>query len=167
MPSEVISHAYSSLGLLVYLLFIPDGTRILHGLEDGTIQVWDFSFSLQELIKIQTEDPSQVGDWAHFLDNQIIVSGTLKGSYHFWDVTFPMLVRFCTASQGSKLTHLTSAPNDLTTQRWEQILCDASQWQGDPCVHNHNWVESISKETIFVDVKSNTCIATLNVSHKP
>src|SRR5260370_34210658 len=79
---------------------------------------------------------------------------------------------FCTTSQGSKgldCMHLGSTLNQLTTQRWEEILRDAGRWQGDPCVHNetHNWVVGISEKTIFVDDKSNTRIASLNVSAKP
>src|SRR5260370_15109130 len=78
-----------------YLFFTPDRTRILHGSLDG-IRVWDLS--IWELIKILTEELSEVGHWAHLLNDQIIVSGMLKESYNFWDVTFPMPVRFCTAS---------------------------------------------------------------------
>src|SRR5258708_40064643 len=72
-----------------HLLFTPDGTRILHGSTYSygyaTIQVWNLS--LRELIKIPTADVSQVRDWARLLNDHIIVSGTLKGSYDFWDVT--------------------------------------------------------------------------------
>src|SRR5258708_14359440 len=112
-----------------YLLFTPDGTRILHGSSNGTIRVWDLS--LRELIKVPTEHVSQVGDWARLLNDQIIVSGTSQGSYNFWDVISVTPIRFCTASQGSEgrdFTPLASAPSDLTAQRWEMVLSDANQW---------------------------------------
>src|SRR5258708_27127235 len=155
MPSMVISEAimpYNPLSIYpCYLLFTPDGTRILHGSEFGAIWVWDLS--LWELIKIQMEwHDLQVGDWVCLLNNQIIVSGASNGSYNFWDVISGTPIRFCTASQGSKgleFMHLASAPNDLTAQRWEMI---------------HNQVAYISEESIFVDEKSsNTHIASLNV----
>src|SRR5258707_10146697 len=45
MPSAVIGEAdtIDNAGFHYphYLLFTPDGTRILHGSEDGTIRVWD------------------------------------------------------------------------------------------------------------------------------
>src|SRR5258706_2363656 len=104
MPSAVISEAkipynvefhYSN-----YLLFTHDGTRILHGSRDDTILVWDLS--LWELIKILTQDISQVEDWACLLNDQIIVSGMSKVSYTFWDIISSTPIRFCTASQGSE-----------------------------------------------------------------
>src|SRR5258707_14903776 len=98
-----------------YLLFTPDGTRILHGSSNGTIRVWDLS--LRELIKIPTEHVSQAGDWARLLNDQILVSGTSKGFYNFWDVTSGMPIKFCTASRGPEgldFRHPASAPNDLT-----------------------------------------------------
>src|SRR5258708_14141216 len=68
MPSMVISEAimpYNPLSIYPrFLLFTPDGTRILHGSEFGVIRVWDLS--LQELIKIQMEwHDLQVGDWVY------------------------------------------------------------------------------------------------------
>src|SRR5258708_5414259 len=155
----------------LYLLFTPDGTRILHGSIDGTIQVWDRS--LRELVKIPTEDVSQVGDWARLLNDHIIVYGTSEESYNFWDVISGTPIRFCTASQGSEgleFTHLASAPNDLTAQRWEMILRDPNGWQGDPRAHSktHNRVAYISEESIFVDENtSNTRVASLNVGRRP
>src|SRR5258708_37592318 len=155
----------------LYLLFTPDGTRILHGSIDGTIQVWDLS--LRELVKIPTEDVSQVGDWARLLNDHIIVSGTSEESYNFWDVISGTPIRFCTASQGSEgleFTHLASARNDLTAQRWEMILRDPNGWQGDPRAHSKtpNQVAYISAESIFVDDKSsNTRVSCLNVGCRP
>ena len=154
-----------------YLFFTPDGTRIIHGSVDGTIRVWDLS--LRELVKIPTEHVSQVADWARLLNDHIIVSGTSEESYNFWDIISGTPIRFCTASQASKgldFTSLASPPNDVTTQRWEMILRDANQWQGDPCAHNetHNQVAYISGESIFVDQKSsNTHVAGLDVGSKP
>jgi len=154
-----------------YLFFTPDGTRIIHGSVDGTIRVWDLS--LRELIKITTEHISQLGDWARLLNDHIIVSGTSEESYNFWDIISGTPIRFCTASQASKgldFTSLASPPNDVTTQRWEMILRDANQWQGDPRVHSetHNRVAYISEESIFVDEKSsNTNVASLNVGSDP
>jgi len=156
-----------------YLLFTPDGTRILHGSSYiyGVIRVWDLS--LRELLKIATEHVSQVGDWARLLSDRTVVSGTSKKSYDFWDVISRTPIRFCTASQGSEgldFTHLAFAPNDSIAQRWETILCDPNGWQGDPRVHNetHNRVACISEESIFVDEKSsNTRVASLNVDLKP
>ncbi len=158
-----------------YLLFTPDGTRILHGSKGDTIRVWDTS--LRELIKIQTEDVSQVGDWARLLDDHIIVSGTSKGSYNFWDVTFGTPIRFCTASPGSRgldFTRLASAPNEFTAQSWETILGDPKRWQGDPrvCNQTHNRVAYISEDSIFVDANvdaktSNTRVGCLNMGLKP
>src|SRR5258708_15174775 len=170
MPSALISKAKIANGWVSYAcyqLFTPDRTRILHSSQDGTIQVWNLF--LWELINIWTGDVSQVGDWAHLLNDQIIVSETSEESYNFWDITSGMPVKFCTASQGSKgleFTHLASAPNDLTTQRWEMILRDANWWQCDPHVHNktYNWVVYLSEGSILVDDKSsNTCIASLKV----
>ncbi len=176
MPSAVIGEVdmpyNASFDYPCYLLFTPDGTRILHGSVDGMIRVWDLSL-LRELIKIPTGHLSQVGDWAHLLDDQIIVSGASNGSYNFWDVISGAPIRFCTASQGSEgldFTHLASAPNDLTARRWEMILRDANQLQGDPRVHNetHNRMVRISEESITVDEKSsNTRVASLNVGRKP
>src|SRR5260221_997836 len=164
---EYSCHQWSHSG---YVLFTPDGTKILHGSTVGTIQVWDLS--LRELMNITTEHISQLGNWARLLNDQIVVTGTSE-SYNFWDVISGTPIRFCTASQGSEgldFTHLASAPNDLTARRWELILCDANRWQGDSCVHNetHNRVVGISEESIFVDEKSsNTRVASLNVGSKP
>ena len=134
MLSVVIAETNVHLHLyfLSYLLFTPDGTRILLG-TPCCIQVWDLS--LWELINIPTEDISHVGAWVSLLDGQIIVSGSLEGTYNFWDTTDGTPIRFCTASRGSKglhFTHLASAPGDLTAQRWERVICDADRWQGDP-----------------------------------
>ena len=149
-----------------YLLFTPDGTRVLTG-SLGAIRVWDLS--LRELIKIPTEDASQVGSWARLLDDHIVVSGMLEESYSFWDATSNTSVRFCTASrrpQGLDFTHLASAPDDLTAQRWEKVIHDTDRWQGDPRVRikTHNRVAYVSRGSISVDDKSvNSCIASLNV----
>ncbi len=172
MPSAVIGEADISDGpesYTCYLLFTPDGTRILHGSGNGTIWVRDLS--LRELVKIPTGDISQVGDWTRLLNDHIIMSGTSKGFYNFWDIISG--TPFCTASQGSEgldFTRLASAPNDLTARRWEMILRDANQLQGDPRVHNetHNRMVRISEESITVDEKSsNTRVASLNVGRKP
>ena len=149
-----------------YLLFMPDGTRILCGTRDG-IWVWDLS--LRELINIRTQDASQVGDWASLLDDRIIVSGSSNKSYNFWDATSGTPIRFCTASRGSKglyFRYLVSPPDDLTAQRWERVIRGADRWQGDPRVRKevHNRVAYISEGSILVDEKSsNTRIGNLNV----
>ncbi len=173
MPSAIIGEVdipYNLWSNPQFLLFTPDGTRILHGSTNGTIRVWDLS--LRELIKIPTEHVSQAGDWARLLNDQILVSGTSKGFYNFWDVTSGMPIKFCTASRGPEgldFRHPASAPNDLTAQRWEMILRDANRWQDDPRVHKtHNRVACIFEGSIFVDEKSsNTRIASLNVGPKP
>ena len=150
-----------------YRLFTPDGTRFLYGYDDGHhghIRVFDLS--PQELIKISPGDASQVGDWAGLLDDHVVVSGSSKGSYNFWDATSGRPVRFCTGSRGPKglhLTYLASAPDDLTAQRWERVIRDADRWQGDPRVRSDR-VAYISGGSILVDEKSsNNRIATLNV----
>ena len=87
MPSAVIAKTNLTPGSWFYpsyLLFMPDGDRILYGTWHG-IRVWDLS--LQELINISTEDISPVGAWASLLDDQIIMSSSLEGTYNFWDVT--------------------------------------------------------------------------------
>ena len=165
MPSAVIaetnvsSHLYS----LSYLLFTPDGTRILLSTQ-RCIRVWDLS--LRALINIPTEDILQVGAWACLLDGHIVVSGSSEGTYNFWDATDGTPIRFCTASRGSKglhFTHLASAPGDLTAQRRERAIGDPDRWQGDPRVRNDR-VAYISDGSILVDEKSsNNRIANLNV----
>ena len=170
MPSAVVAEAnlfdnllYSSL----YVLFTPDGTKILHGSDAGLIRVLDLS--LQELIKIPTDHASQVGDWAILLDGQIIVSGSSKESYNFWDTSSRTPVRFSTASRGSEgfdFTHLASPPDDLTAQRWGRVIRDTDRWQGDPRERNkmHNRVAYTSEGSILVDEKStNTRVANLHV----
>ena len=148
-----------------YLLFTPDGNRILHGTRHG-IRVWDLS--LRELINIPTED-IQAGDWASLLDDRIIVSSSSKGTYSFWDATSGMPIKFSTAfwgSEGVHFTRLASAPDDLTAQWWERIIRDADRWQWDPRVRNemHNRVAYISEGSILVDEKpSHNRIANLNV----
>ena len=148
---------------LSYLLFTPNGTRILHGTSHG-IRVWDLS--LRELINIPTEDASQMGGWASLLDGQIIVSGSSKGSYNFWDATDGTPIRFCTAFRGSEgldFMHLTPAPDDLTSQRWDRVIRDTDRWEGDPRVRNDR-MAYISEGSILVDEKSsNTRIANLIV----
>ena len=170
MPSAVTTVANGSHGIIHsprYLLFTPDGTRILHGSHDRIIRVWDLS--LRELIKIPTKNDSQVGDWASLLDGQIIVSGSSNGSYNFWYATSGAPVRFSTASRGSKgldFTRLASAPDDLTAQRWERVIRDTDRWQGYPRVRNrmHNRVAYRSEGSILVDENSsNTRIANSNV----
>ena len=109
MPHAVIAETNVSpyRGLFPYLLFTPDGTRILHGTEHG-IRVWDLS--LRELINVPTEDASQIGDWASLLDGQIIVSGSSEGTYDFWDATDGTPIRFSTQPGGLKALTLRILP---------------------------------------------------------
>ena len=147
-----------------YLLFTADGTRILHGSPGGIIRVLDLS--LRVLIKIPTENRSQIGDWASLVDGRIILSGSSRGSYNFWDATSRTPVKFCTASRGSEgleFTRPASAPDDLTAQRWERVIGDADRWQWTPRVRNDR-VANVSEGSILVDEKpSNNRIANLNV----
>ena len=167
MPRTVVGEANESHGSYYprYLLFTPDGTRILHGSVSAVIRVLDLS--LRVLIEIPTVD---CGDWARLLDGRIIVSGSQwQGSYSFWDATSGTPIRFCTASRGSEgldLTRLASAPDDLTAQRWERVIGDADRWQEEPRVRNdmHNRVAYLSEGAILVDEESsNNRIANLNV----
>ena len=166
MPTALIAEVNVSAGCR-YIIFTPEGTKILHGSYEGSIRVWDLS--LGKLIKIRTKDPSQVGDWASLLDDRIIVSGSSKGSFNFWDATSRTPVRFCAASRGSNtfdFTHLASAPDDLTGERWKRVIRDADRWQGDSRVRNkmHDRVAYTSEGSILVDEKSsNTPIANLHV----
>ena len=166
MPRAAITKSRYPSCAALYLLFTADGTRTLHGSYSG-IRVFDLS--LRVLIKTPAEDRSQIGDWASLLDGRIIVSGSLKGSYNFWDATSRTPVKFCTASRGSErsnFTRLASTRDDLTAQRWERVIGDVDRWQGDPRVRNdmHNRVAYVSEGSILVDEKSsNNRIANINV----